>query len=155
MNINEQTGHYDEDDSFSQLYQLGETIDSHISQSSDTQDGEFTPSQKRLHPLFLEFIAHKIPCSMDINTGLFKVSGFYKNGPMILKENTHGQLIAIDKKNNETSINSLEDLVFLNFQHWKASGGKNKNYSPLEKPWSDEFQSKGLVSRVVTFTPSE
>lgn len=155
MNIDEhnEQHNYDEDDSFSQLEQLGETISS--SNTEQDTSGEFSPSQMRLNPLFLEFITHKIPCSMDINTGLFKVSGFYKNGPMLLKETSSGNLIAIDKKNNETSINSLEDLIFLNFQHWKASGGKNKNYSPLEKPWSDEFQSKGLVARVVTFTPSE
>lgn len=148
--------HEFEDESFSQLENLGEVISSTEKENLDSLEEEvFTPSQNRLHPLFKIFITHKIPCSLDINTGLFKISGFYKNGAINIEETKDNELIAIDKKGNKTYIHSLDDIIFLNFEHWKASGGKNKNYMPLGKPWVELFQSKGLVERTVTFTPSE
>lgn len=115
---------------------------------------QYKPSQRRLHPLMLQLIDHNISCKFDLLSGSFFVEGFYKNGDLELQEAESGELYALDKKGNQIKIESFEALVLLNYEYWKLSGGRNGNYSPLTKPWLDEFVDRGLVKRQVTYAPS-
>lgn len=144
----------------SQLDNLGIVIEEHRKEQEEhTQPKEFRledykPSQRRLHPVILELIDHSISCKYDILSGHFHVDGFYKNGAMILEEAENGVLFSVDKKGIRTQINDLDDLVLLNYEHWKLAGGRNGNYPDLIKPWLDEFVDRGLVKRQVSYAPS-
>lgn len=144
----------------SQLDNLGIAMEEHrkeqeeLVQQKAVRLEDYKPSQRRLHPVILELIDHSIACKYDVLTGHFYVEGFYKNGAMVLEENEDGTLHAIDKKNIQTVINDLDDLVLLNYEHWKLAGGRNGNYPDLTKPWLDEFVDRGLVKRQVSYAPS-
>jgi len=120
---------------------------------------QMTPKEERVLPGWMAFmppfIKHLwekgVNFDMDSQKGEFLIKGFYKNGDMRLAIKQH-QFVAIDRREKETVIRTLEDLTELNYQWWMASNTKQSYMSPSE-PWVEHFLSSKKVKRKVIFIP--
>lgn len=158
-----QSNSYDanQEENQNSLEMLGDAMKEH-QESIEQREGEskrerdlskYPVSLRRLPSLILDMIDRNITLDFDIATGIYKIKGFYKNGDMKLEEQEDGRFLAIDKKGEDTEIATVEDIVTLNFEHWKMSGSKGGVYPPLDKPWQNEFENRGYIKRQVTYIP--
>lgn len=146
--------HTDETNNLDQLTALDQRLNGPSSSDDGIHDVEerAAPGMLRfLPPLLQDFWARKAYFTMD-QQGAIQMDGFYKHGPMRLDIRDNNQLVAIDRRNRETKINSFDDLVMLNFEWWKSSNTKNQYVVP-QRPWIDSFTEKKLVKRKVIYLP--
>lgn len=143
----------DENTHLGQLNALGNRLNGAPSDDgiADVEERAAPGLLRFLPPLLQEFWAKKAYFSMD-QGGSVSMDGFYKNGPLRLEVRDNNQVVAIDKRNRETKINSFDDLVELNFQWWKQSTTKTSYVIP-QRPWIDSFMEKKLVRRKVIYLP--
>lgn len=143
----------DENTHLGQLNALGNRLNGAPSDDgiADVEERAAPGLLRFLPPLLQEFWAKKAYFSMD-QSGSVSMDGFYKNGPLRLEVRGNNQIVAIDKRNRETTINSFDDLVELNFQWWKQSTTKTSYVIP-QRPWIDSFMEKKLVRRKVIYLP--
>lgn len=143
----------DENTHLGQLNALGNRLNGAPSDDgiADVEERVAPGLLRFLPPLLQEFWAKKAYFSMD-QSGAVSMDGFYKNGPLRLEVRDNNQIVAIDKRNRETKINSFDDLVELNFQWWKQSTTKTSYVIP-QRPWIDSFMEKKLVRRKVIYLP--
>lgn len=124
-------------------------------------EGDLPEMEERQAPGFLkffpvlvqEFWARKAYFKME-EDGSLAMEGFYKNGPMRLEIREGGKLVAVDKRNRQTPIESFDDLVELNFSWWKASNTKTTYVEPA-RPWADEFIERKWVRKKIIYQPRE
>ena len=95
-----------------------------------------------------------VPFTLDGNTGIITIAGFYKNGPMTLEVEANDDIVSIDKRAKRKVMKTYDDLVALNYKWWRASTGRGVNITP-DRPWLDAFLEKGLIKRVVIFVPRD
>lgn len=145
-----------ETQSLSDLSALDTRINGQAGQAGDEGianiEERAAPGLLRFMPALLqEFWAKKAYFSMD-QGGSIQMEGFYKNGPMRLEVRDNDRIVAIDRSDRETPINSFDDLVALNYLWWKQSNTRN-NYVVPQRPWIDSFLEKKLAKRKVLYVP--
>ena len=142
-----------EDHHLAQLNELDSRMHGGDDGVNDIEERE-APGLLRFMPsLVQEFWTQKAYFTMD-QSGSLLMDGFYKNGPLRLDVRPDGTLVAVDKRNRETIIDSFEKLVELNYFWWKQSNTKTSYVVP-QRPWIDSFLKKGLVRRKVIYLPSD
>ncbi|MCA8148167.1 hypothetical protein [Burkholderia vietnamiensis] len=108
----------------------------------------------RFMPALIKEMNRKgVPFTIDGNTGIITISGFYKNGPMTLEVEANDDIVAIDKRARRKVMKTYDDLVKLNFFWWQQSTGQGVPRNP-DRPWLDAFLDKGWVRRSVIYLPS-
>lgn len=80
------------------------------------------------------------------------ISDFYK--PDTIKMTMHeDETFSVTLKRKEIKIETMDDLIDLNYKEWKKTGGAKGNYDFAAKCWTDLFSKKGLVKKQMVFTP--
>lgn len=124
------------------------------------------PLPARAAPAFLRFMPDAIRelwnkganFNLDGTSGEITLDGFYKNGPMRLVLRQEGKkegMVAIDKRGRETNIRGFDDLVELNYIHWRQANSQKNTYVQPSRPWLDAFLDKKKVKRQVFFVPAD
>lgn len=109
----------------------------------------------RFMPALIKEMNRKgVPFSLDGASGEITIEGFYKNGAMKLEIEANDDIVAIDKHGKRKVMTSFEALVKLNFDWWRRSTGRGELRNP-DRPWLDEFLTKGWVKRQVIFVPRD
>lgn len=109
----------------------------------------------RFMPALIKEMNRKgVPFSLDGASGGITIEGFYKNGAMKLEIEANDDIVAIDKHGKRKVMTSFEALVKLNFDWWRRSTGRGELRNP-DRPWLDEFLTKGWVKRQVIFVPRD
>lgn len=65
------------------------------------------------------------------------------------------ETFSVELRKENIAINSLDDLIKLNYREWKKTGKTKGNYDVPAKCWSDLFSEKGLIKRQVVFIPTD
>lgn len=104
--------------------------------------------------LIKEMNRNGVPFTIDGNTGIITIDGFYKNGPMTLEVEANDDIVSIDKRTRRKVMKAYDDLVALNYKWWRGSTGRGVNVTP-DRPWLDAFIAKNLVKRQVIFVPRD
>lgn len=101
-----------------------------------------------LHPILDELLKSDIDVSIKLRDGdyIVIINGFYKAGQITLKFHSDGTIKAYSRYERVDTINSFDDLVFLNFDWLYSSRGYGWMYPDRE--WEPHF--KRLNLKIVT-----
>jgi hypothetical protein len=110
------------------------------------------PRAKRTLPEIIETAVDR-GMRVSLTRAGYEIDGFYRQGAMRVEDDEKGGLSAIDRKEKKTVLRTFDDLVKLNFQHWKLSREKSPEFLNPPREWLEEFQRLNLVQRVVVFQP--
>lgn len=107
-------------------------------------------------PLVKEMNRRGVPFKLDGATGDITIAGFYRSSGVSLEIGDGDAITAVDRRNARTTVTSFDDLVRLNYDWWIRTNGKTgENHQNPDRPWLDEFLTRGMVKRQVIFVPRD
>lgn len=84
------------------------------------------------------------------NKIIYTIDGFYKSGTIDLEEKDDNDiLIATARYNEQTLVESFDDLVSLNFSWWSYSKNRNECWNAPDSKWLPFLIDSGLVEKYV------
>lgn len=107
-------------------------------------------------PLIKEMNRRGVPFKLDGASGEIAIAGFYRSGGVSLEIGDGDTITAVDRRNTRTTVSTFDDLVRLNYDWWLRTNGKTgENHLNPDRPWLDEFLTRGMVKRQVIFVPRD
>jgi hypothetical protein len=76
------------------------------------------------------------------------IDGFYKSGTILLTHDEENFIVKA-RYNEETTITSFDDLVYLNYGWWQRSKDRSDWWKQPNLTWADEMVRLGLVTKKV------
>lgn len=124
-----------------------------VSSGNNESEGYIPAIFEYLPPLIHEMFKKGIGFSIE-NTGEVTIKDFYRPSTIKLLMN-RDETFSVELRKENIAINSLDDLIDLNYREWKKTGKTKGNYDVPAKCWSDLFSEKGLIKRQVVFIPTD
>jgi hypothetical protein len=83
-----------------------------------------------------EVAKNKINIEVEWNgeTLVYLIHGFYKSGVVRLFEK-EGNIVATDRYHDEHFVDSVRDLVYLNYKWWRASKDRFDGWASPDSSW--------------------
>lgn len=105
-------------------------------------------TQLSSNPIFGQLISSGISFTVfqdrsNLRT-VYRIEGFYKSGFCDLQE-IDGKLFAYTRYDQSDVIESMEDLIRLNYDWWQNS--KWKGWTEPEAGWGEMFVAQGLAKK--------
>jgi len=75
----------------------------------------------------------------------YAIDGFYKSGEVRLYQKMGGKLLCLSRYDNAHDVDTLEDLVLVNFQWWLWSKSKHLSWNQPDPVWLPKMIEMGLV----------
>lgn len=95
--------------------------------------------------IILELVEKEFPVA--IRKDGFIIEGFYKSGTVRLEPKEDGTFTAHSRYDQEDTIESFDDLVYLNHEWWSYSKGRSEGWLKPDEKWAKEMVRLGLVKR--------
>jgi hypothetical protein len=101
-----------------------------------------------MHEIIMTLVDAEIPVTLKRHGGgvSYEVPGFYRSGTVLLMHNAEtGGLVARDGDGDIIRIDSLKDLVLLNYDWWMQSRSRHEDYTSPDHQWAKLLVQHGLV----------
>lgn len=111
---------------------------------------------KLMPKLIQELVEKQFPINIDLAQGTIHLQYFYKYKELVLEikdDKIIGVIKNYDKNDLNQEINTIDDIVRLNFECWIASNTK-KVQQEIQPIWQNEFLKRKWLNKVYIYTPN-